>query len=797
MREYVQRIVILLIGVVLAVSGCGGPEERKASYLAKAEEYVQAGNFPKARVALRNVLKIDPKDAEAYYLFAEVEEKEKNWKNAFANYQRVVELVPDHERAVLKLAKFFLEARATDKVLEMTQKVLAKTPGHVEAQTLTIAVQALKGDLAGALLEAEGLGSRNPTDPDAATLLATLYLAQNRPAAVEPVMQRAVEANPGNLQLMDSFASALIRLQKHDRAEEVLKQIIEAEPKNLDRRVRLAGFYDERRQYDKAEALLREVIRLDSENEQRYLALAKFQYARKGTAESEAALMEAEKALPKSPAIRFVLGELYELNRQPEKARAVYEEAGNDFRGKPAESEAKVKLAAIDWSAGKREEAEKQVADVLKENPRSSDALLLRGKIALQRGDARDAIQDFRSVLKDQPELAEVYVLLGRAYLATSDQALAKESLEKAVALNPRLSEAQMALAALDSSSGNMKDARARVEGLSKQDPKNLQTLSVLLRLQAAEKDWAATEETLSRARAAGADSAMADLAEGRLHQARKEWDQARAAFERVYTRYPESPEPLIALVQLSLQQRKPAEAKKRLDEVLARNPNHPYAAGLYGEIILMEGDRTGAENRFREAIQRKPDWAQPWQHLASLKLAQRQSEEAREILERGLKANPKSEELRLLLATSLTEAGQVDQAIVEYEALLQHNPRALVAANNLASLLADQKGDQKSLERALAVAKDFETVAPNPYFLDTLGWVHHKLGNSGQALHFIQQAAAKAPDHPVVNYHLGLAYFKAGQTAEAKTHLEKAVAAPKPFPGLDEAKSVLAQLQG
>jgi tetratricopeptide (TPR) repeat protein len=797
MRGYAHRAVVLLVGLVLAVGGCGGPEERKADYLSKAQEYVQAGNLPKARVALRNVLKIDPKDAEAYYLFAEVEEKEKNWKNAFANYQQVVELVPEHERALLKLAKFYLEGRAFDKVVELADKVLAKTPGQVEAETLKIAVQAVRGDRDGALSAAEALARAHPTDPDASTLLATLYLAQGRSQDVERVMQRAVEANPTNLQLLDSYASALTRLEQFDRAEEVLKKLVDAEPTVLDRRLRLAGYYDERRQYDKAEALLREVIRLDPDNEQRYLALVKFQYARKGVTEGEAALLEAQKALPKSSAIRFAMGELYELNRQPDKARTVYEAARNDFRGKPAELEAKVKLAAMDLSAGKREEAEKQLADVLKENPRASDALLLRGKIALQRGNAKDAIQDFRSVLKDQPELADVHALLGQAYMATADKALAKESLEKAVALNPRLSEAQMALAALDSSSGHVKDARSRVEGLSKQDPKNLRTLSVLLRLQAAEKDWAATAETLARAREAGADNAVADLAEGRLHQARKQWPQAKAAFERAAARYPDSPEPLIALVQLDLQQRKPADARKRLDGVLVRNPNHPYAAGLLGEIALMEGDRAGAEGRFREAIQRKPDWAQPWQHLAGLKLAQKKSDEAREILESGLKANPTSEELRLLLATSLAAAGQVDRAIDEYETLLQHNPRALVAANNLASLLADQKGDQQSLERALILAQDFEKTAPNAFFLDTLGWVHHKLGNSGQAVHFIGQALAKAPDHPVVNYHLGVVYYKAGQTTEAKTHLQKAVASPKPFPGLDEAKSVLAQLQG
>jgi predicted Zn-dependent protease len=182
---------------------------------------------------------------------------------------------------------------------------------------------------------------------------------------------------------------------------------------------------------------------------------------------------------------------------------------------------------------------------------------------------------------------------------------------------------------------------------------------------------------------------------------------------------------------------------------------------------------------------------------LATLKLSQKKEAEAREILEGGVRANPKSEELRLLLASALSDGGDVDRAIQEYDALLHLNPRALVAANNLASLLADRKGDQQSLERALVLAKDFEKSAPNPYFLDTLGWIHHKLGHRDEALRVIQQAAAKAPDHPVVNYHLGIAYLQTGHTAEAKTHLQKAVASSKSFPGLDDAKSVLAQLQG
>jgi tetratricopeptide (TPR) repeat protein len=708
-----------------------------------------------------------------------------------------VELVPDHERALLKLAKFYLEARVTDKVLEMTDKVLAKSPSHVEAETLRIAVEALKGDRAEALLAADRLGDRHPTDPYAATLRATLYLAQGRLNEVEPILRRAVEANPRNVPLKDSYASALVRLKQYDRAEEVLKEIAEADPKVLDHRLRLAAFYDERGRYDQAVDLLREVIRLDPENEQRYIDLAKFQVARRGMSDGQAVLSEGRRMLPRSSSIRFALGELSELNRQPEEARAVYEEVRGDFHGKPVALEASVKLAALDWSAGKSEDAERQLQDVLKENPRMAEALLLRGKIALHRGDGKDATQDFRSVLKDQPELAEGYLLLARAYLLTGETTLARESLDKSLSLKPALMDAQVLLIGLDASVGRVKEARERLDQLIARDPGNVALLSMMFQFQAQEKDWGQSQETLARLRTAGADRVAADLAEGHLALAQQQWDKAEAAYTRAAEQRPLAPEPLFSLVQLGMRRGQLPQSVARVEAVLAAHPEHPYAHGFLGELLLARGDAVSAIPHFETASRLNPRWSTPWMHLARHHYAGKRTVEGDATLMKGLQTSPDNEQLRLLLAVSLSSQSRFDDAIAHYEAVLLKNPKSVLAANNLAATLIDQKGDPKSLERALTLSRDFESQAPNPHLLDTLGWAHYRLGHGADAVRFLEQATALAPDHPVLNYHLGAAYSKAGRLADARTHLEKAVEAGKSFEGLDAAKALLGEVSG
>jgi tetratricopeptide (TPR) repeat protein len=786
----------IAVGLTLAIVACGGPEERKAKHRLNAQEYINEGNFPKARVALRNVLKIDPKDAEAYFLFAQVEEKERNWRNAFANYQRVVELVPEHERAQLRLAKFYLEARMIDRVSELAWRVLEKNPDNVQAASLRIAVEAVNGHLPEAIQQGETLVAAHPVDPDATLLLATLYVAQGRAGEAEAVLRKTLDAEPSNLEVLDGLASILRRNGQADRAEGIYQRLVALEPRVFDHRVKLVQFYDQQKAFGKAEALLREAVQLEPDSEMRRLRLAEYLMLRGKGEQVEAALQDAQRQLPHATKLPLALAGWYESQGRLDQARAIYVRLCDENKKEPVALEAKVKLASLDLAEGKETEAERQLQEVLRENPRSAEGLMLQGKVALKRENGKDAIQAFRSVLKDQPELVEGHVLLGRAHLSAGETTLARDSFERAASLNPAQADVQIVLAGMDVMAGHPVEARQRLEIVLAREPQNLQALDAMFRLQVAGQDWTQTEVTLGRLRNAGAGQAWANMTEGSLHQAKKEWDQAITAYERALAAAPRAPEPLIALVQIDQMLGRGEKAQARL-ETAAEDDGHPYAHGFLGELLMQKHDAAGANEHFLAATRINPKWSMPWLHLATLRLAEKRLSDAQTVLRKGLVENPDGQELRMVLATTLTEAGEVDEAMKEYETILKNSPKASLAANNLAALLVDRKGDRQSLERALALSKDFERQAPNPFFIDTLGWVHLKLGHQEEAIRVMQLAVQRAPAHPVLNYHLGAAYAKSGRDKEARGYLEKALSAEQTFIGKDDARSLLAGLNG
>ena len=63
-------------------------------------------------------------------------------------------------------------------------------------------------------------------------------------------------------------------------------------------------------------------------------------------------------------------------------------------------------------------------------------------------------------------------------------------------------------------------------------------------------------------------------------------------------------------------------------------------------------------------------------------------------------------------------------------------------------------------------------------HILDSLGWVHFKLGNKTKALEFLKKAKELKPEEPVILEHLGDVYLEMGDAQKAKAYFQDALAA-------------------
>ena len=203
------------------------------------------------------------------------------------------------------------------------------------------------------------------------------------------------------------------------------------------------------------------------------------------------------------------------------------------------------------------------------------------------------------------------------------------------------------------------------------------------------------------------------------------------------------------------------------------------------GSCLCATKKPNDAEAAFKAAIEKDPNAAIGYSALGEF-YGSKHFDQALDTLPRRIKHQTNDNVLHLLLAMTLELSGQYDAAIT-IEAMLVVDPHSTIAANNLASLLADHSQDPASLDKAYAIANRFAD-SDVPQFVDTLGWIYYLKGKYDQALLLLKKAADKAPDgNPttgIMQFHLAMVYKELGLTDKARETLQKAIGLlPKTLP--------------
>src|SRR5258708_24227261 len=99
---------------------------------------------------------------------------------------------------------------------------------------------------------------------------------------------------------------------------------------------------------------------------------------------------------------------------------------------------------------------------------------------------------------------------------------------------------------------------------------------------------------------------------------------------------------------------------------------------------------------------------------------------------------------------------GQMDRVIDTYRSVLRTNPKSVIAANELAAMLADQRPLDKL---ALGEARDLllrNAVVKNQAILDTLAWSDYRLGDFEKAKKLLDPANDDQQSNHQLPFHFG-----------------------------------------
>jgi len=431
----------------------------------------------------------------------------------------------------------------------------------------------------------------------------------------------------------------------------------------------------------------------------------------------------------------------------------------------PENEEIEMILGDIFASQGKAEGAiihYDRVSQISSENAR---APLLKGSLLEGLGQFDRALDEFKKGAMIEPNNPLIQFYLGRAYLRANQLQEAEKSLEKSVSLKPNLLQARHHFAWVLERQGKTIAALKEYGLLLKMKPDNVYIKNRVSQLHAS--------GSLSPEGPRGDEGIPLELEKqpnihmriATIYFEQTLYMEALEEFQLVLAEH-DYKDPHVLMARIYEIHGRLDIAVKEFEKLRKLEPKSIdvilYTARLYSLMKKTQNSVT----LLVEAVEMEPDNHQLHHSLALAYMAQNKNAKAIESMSKALALNSQKDSYYFELGALMEKAGDFKGAMENMRQAIELNPLHSNAHNFLGYMYALEGHD---LDQALVHLKKALTTQPrNGYFLDSLGWIYFKKGDSKKALTQIQKAMIYTDPDPVLYDHLGDILFSLKNYDEA-----------------------------
>lgn len=785
-------------GLVVLLAGCQSPEDKAQTYVREARELLAGGNTEKAVVQLRNALKLDARNVDAYLMLAEIAEKNGEWPVVHRRLGQVIEIEPNHVVALTKLTQLYLLGDDIERAGKTFATLETAAPDDPKVLMLRAMMLARQGDREGALKQAERAYTAAPEDRDILAGYVAAQLAAGQLDAALQTVDAGLTRREGDEGLRVLRFRVLAAKGSVDEAAAALRELATSRPGQLQYWRLLALYHARNGKPENAEAALREAVQANPENPGAKLMLASYLGQRDQTAAIEALKSFIADESGASPELKFALAETYVRNEAIDQAIDVYQDLAVSAPSAAQQNAAKNQLARIALKGNDKDEAVKIITEILAADPRNADALVARALVALGERRTADAITDLRLAIREKPKDDRAMVLLANAYVQDSALELAEESVFQALQTNPLNADAAIMYARMRLQKQDFKGALGALDRLLSGGVNNTEAEGLRIQIRLTQKDWKAATDLADGVSRSTSNPLYARYILALTLFGQERYQESIELLEEVLAADDTMQGALSGIARAHRAAGQPEQGIAFLRQYTDAHAGNVAARMLLAEELVRSADNDGAIAVYRGIIASKPDTIGAYRSLSALQTRIGRTADAEQTLRGGLASNPGSLDLKLQLAMACERDGKADEAVAVYRELLEKVPTLDVAANNLAVLLAGDGSDKARLEEAARIASRFES-SQQPWFADTLGWIYFQQGNFSKAADLLGRAVKTAPTQGLFQYHLGATLFELKDFAGAIRYLKEAerlAAAGEGFDGVEQARALLARAE-